>query len=409
MKKKTILIIILVCVLITLFGFVWNEKEPFIFVFEKPVKLDVDEENPHEAVIDGQRVIVNEANEIMFDSKDYDLTLLDGGYIKITEKYNTFTNRNPQVGLIDLSGEMIIEPRFENVFYDNTLGLSSFIVQTDIGFVFMDEDMNRTSYYFDAVSNDLIKELAKEVENGNMTLEEAQNHAYYNYVVQYKNKQGVVNQYGEVIIPMDYDSLISLSITNQDFLVKVDKFYGVIDQSNEVVIPCELEEFCKGCIIGSENGEGYIDDDGNIILKPVYDGVKKVTLNDEEVFVIRSGQKSAIVDKDLEYVMPYRFYDIDVYYNYLLVTEYGKKGVYKVDFTEVVPIEYDRIIMHEDFIFVIEESNDKGVYDYNGNLLLEVKYPQITIETLSDDVLFECFLDGEWTSYYLSDLIENGE
>jgi len=122
---------------------------------------------------------------------------------------------------------------------------------------------------------------------------------------------GFVNEQGEEVIPAQYDDVKSFS--DSLAAVKVDGLYGFVDTTGKMVIEPHYLDIGSGFRFGrcvfSENGKiGLIDKNGEVILDPQY---KSIDLVCEEYSVAEDvNGKCGIIDRDGNNVVDCQYPDI---------------------------------------------------------------------------------------------------
>lgn len=122
---------------------------------------------------------------------------------------------------------------------------------------------------------------------------------------------GFVNTNGEEVIPAQYKEANNFS--EGMAAVKVEEKWGFIDTSGDMVIKPQFEGVQEGCTFGRclifENGEwGIIDQTGQIIVPPQYVSIE---LYCKSYFIVQSSEKTyGIIDRDGGVVVECQFSDI---------------------------------------------------------------------------------------------------
>src|ERR1700752_1276347 len=118
-------------------------------------------------------------------------------------------------------------------------------------------------------------------------------------------KFGYVNQFGKVVIPVQYESA-------EDFhdgyaAVKINGKWGFINIKNEIVIQPKYKhvfKFSEGMAGFQENGfYGFINEKGEVIIKPEYDRI--CYFHDNKVWVLQNGKWGCINKKGQMTINPY--------------------------------------------------------------------------------------------------------
>ena len=213
-----------------------------------------------------------------------------------------------KVGLVDKSGNQILPCIFEDITIINK---NFFIVSID-GELFLWNDDN------DNLGKIIIKELGK-------------------------SNQIKLNKIND----LKYDRIISI---NNDFIIfiyKIEiKYYNkfiIFDERGRKINNSEYNEFS---IISQENSK-------------------------EEVAAVTKNGKQLLLDKNLHIIYKYDTYEVNKYNNELLVVQNnGKQGVVKLDNKKIIDLQYNDIIINNNYILA-SNDNKYYIFDYNGKLLFE--------------------------------------
>lgn len=127
-------------------------------------------------------------------------------------------------------------------------------------------------------------------------------------------KYGFIDESGEVVIPLQFDSMV------YDFkeglaCVEIDGKFGFIDKTGNIVIPCQYEDgypynydFKDGLAPVKKDGKwGYIDKEGNTVIPFIFyeakhfDGGLAPVKNDigRQIYIDRTGKK--VIDKEFNH------------------------------------------------------------------------------------------------------------
>ena len=149
-----------------------------------------------------------------------------------------------------------------------------------------------------------------------------------NYVIS-KNienviKYGVISEKGEIIVDLKYDSI---QITNEYFIVKLNKAYGVTNYTDELFIEIEYENIEKcigGFIVKKNNLYGIVNFSGELVCNIIYN---KIYCNDG-CFFVECDSRVGIIDNNYKNLVPVKFdtvskHEIDNLYVVSIDDKYG--------------------------------------------------------------------------------------
>lgn len=181
--------------------------------------------------------------------------------------------------------------------------------------------------------------------NGKIILPVIYDDAFYQkgvIVVSLNGKCGIMNRYGETILPLTYDSIYGGS-EGEFFRVKLKDKYGFIDKTGKIKIPL-IYDFAESFKYGFarvklDSKFGYIDKSGKVIIDLLYesaedfeDGFAKVKLNGKYGFIDKFGNVKILLIYD-----EVNFRNL----NCIIVKLKGKFGIININEEEVVPLRFD--------------------------------------------------------------------
>ena len=222
-------------------------------------------------------------------------------------------------------------------------------------------------------------------------------------VVQKWRKYGIIDLCNNVVVPIEYDYI--LPINKHLFKVKVGNKSGVINDSGELVIPIiydvinnlryteELFLLKFGEAYGLANGQGkttgpifeYID------LRNYPDDLFRVKLNGKWIFINSKLEKvpaPAGVDPLYDDIIQTLDRDISV------VREDGKYGLMNANEEFLIPCIYESLNWSDAIQCAEVRLNGKcGVVDKHGKYLIEPIYDKVYVDRNS---YVGVLLDGKW-------------
>lgn len=226
--------------------------------------------------------------------------------------------------------------------------------------------------------------------------------------VKLKDKFGVLNVDGRVIVPVEYDYVGRMS--EDIIIVKQEDKYGCFDKEGKLVTPVESEEIKEYhggmARIRLMGRYGFMDKTGNIVVAPFSDEVENfsedfvlVTIKDKLGFVTFSGDwivvpmyddgssfsgglaylsykgKYGYVDTSGEFVIPMKYdgaTDFNIEYGLACVSQKGKWGVINRKGEVVVPIRYDEVTIAADGYIRVQSGDKFGIYSKEGKVIYPV-------------------------------------
>ena len=293
--------------------------------------------------------------------------------IEKVENRNYFVlNNDNKMGVIDRSGNIIIDANYEDVKIPNPekplfacyngdmveiLNANNEKILTDFEKV--------EPIRLESIASDLMyeKSVLKYLENG---------------------KYGLVSFDGKKITKPIYDEITGLPYKEGELLVKQNEKYGVINIKGNKLIKIEYDKIevdgyyeesgykYAGYIISNTTEEGYrygyIDYKGKLVLEPEYNELSRIVeiSDNENAYLLCAKNGQFGVMKNEKEIVPNEYQSIEYdENNQLLVVEKSKKyGISTLEGNLIVPAQYNSIDITGIYLYA---QNDQGTTVYNSN------------------------------------------
>ena len=294
--------------------------------------------------------------------------------IEEVKQYNYFSLRKDNLfGVIDRSGNIIIEPTYDDVKIPNPEkpvfvcyeGDSTKVLNERKEEILTDYDQVEPIQLQNTV-NDLIyeKSVLKYQEDG---------------------KYGLIDFEGKRITKPIYDSIDSLNYKEGQLLVKQDGKTGVINIKGNTLIDIKYDQInvdgyytkeggynYSGYIVSTTTDQGYrygyINYDGKLLLEPNYNQLSRVTQiqDNNNAYIICAENGRYGVMKNDESIIPneYQSIDYDEGNNLFTIEKSKKYGIANIDGNIIVPTEYNQIDITGVYLYA---TNEQGVVVYNSD------------------------------------------
>lgn len=304
---------------------------------------------------------------------------------EIPYEYFVMYSKDDKAGVIDKSGNIVIEPKYSEIYIPNQ--------SKDVFFCF-NESEDKEEY---AILNKEGKEILTDFEEViYLETSEPSELILEKEVLRYKkdNLYGLINFEGEVITEPIYERITSLTNKPGEILVRQDGKYGILTSKGEVKIPIKYDsitgdEYCDekygygltGYVVSIKIDTGvmygYLDYNGNEILKPQYETITRVLeyQDKEDIYIVARNNGKKGVFKNGKQIIDFNYQSINYAdsSNVFIVERTGKYGFYTNKGEEILPAKYTSYGMAGDYISVVENDNHM-LYDLNGNLINKDKY-----------------------------------
>ena len=294
--------------------------------------------------------------------------------IEEVKQYNYFSLRKDNLfGVIDRSGNIIIEPKYDDVKIPNP--------EKPV-FVCYEGDSTK-------VLNERKEEILTDYDKVEpIQLQNTVNDLIYEKSVlkyQQDGKYGLIDFEGKRITKPIYDSIDSLNYKEGQLLVKQDGKTGVINIKGNTLIDIKYDQINVDGYYTKENGYnysgyivstttdqgyryGYINYDGKLLLEPNYNQLSRVTQiqDNNNAYIICAENGRYGVMKNDESIIPNEYQSIEYDEgNNLFTIEKGKKyGIANIEGNIIVPTEYSQIDITGVYLYA---TNEQGVVVYNSD------------------------------------------
>lgn len=299
-----------------------------------------------------------------------------------SREYFTMYSLDDKVGVIDKSGNVIIDPEYTEIYIPNS-GKDVFICFDDEKYTILNKKKNELFKNFDDISVLMISENSIDMEKNVLAYKE-------------NNLYGLVDLSGNKLTDAIYESVESLKNKPGNILVKKDGLYGVLNYDGKEIIESKYnsiksDEYCSekdgykntGYIISekTKNGiiYGYVNPKGETLITPKYESVTRaVESQDDDIYLIvmENGKKGVIKNK--KQIIKNKYQSINYYDNsdIFIVNKNGKYGFFNNDGKEIIKTEYTSYSIAGNYIFV-KKDDKSSLYDIHGNLINNSNYKSI--------------------------------
>lgn len=296
--------------------------------------------------------------------------------IEAINQYNYFVLRtNDEFGVIDRTGNIIIEAKYDDVKIPNPEKAIFVCYEGEETKILNEHNEEILTNY-----NDVLP-----IQLKNITSDLMYEKSVFKY--QENGKFGLISLEGKKITKPIYDSIEGLSYKEGELLIKKDGKYGVINIKGKTLIKNEYDQInvdgyynmengyrSAGYIVSNTTNEGYrygyINNKGKKLLETEYNQLNRVIdINDNEnSYIIASKNGRFGTFKNEEQLIPneYQLIEYDEGNNIFTIAMNKKYGVANIDGKIIVPAEYNQIDITGIYIYAKKEQGTT-VYDTFGN------------------------------------------
>lgn len=303
---------------------------------------------------------------------------------KVTEiKYNLI-NENKKYGVIDETGKIVIEPKYDIIQIPNP--------SKPVFICMHDYNINLQQYETEVFDNkgnkifteyDSVQALPTESTWDGIPFEKS--------VLKYKrnNKYGLITLENKVITEPIYDSIKAINYKEGMLLVEKDKKYGAINIKGKIIIKPEYDQIsidnyynsetmykASGFIVKKKNEDsykyGYINSKGKMLLPPEYTEISRINeiIDDKNVYLLVLKEGQAGVVKNNKVVLDFEYEDIsyNLFNNMFIIQRNSKSGIADIKGKVIIQPEYDSIMFGGIYVNAIKDG-EVTVLDINGKKL----------------------------------------
>ncbi|MFV0541489.1 MAG: WG repeat-containing protein [Aestuariibaculum sp.] len=213
------------------------------------------------------------------------------------------------------------------------------------------------------------------------------------------NKTGYGKRDGTLIIPVKYEGL---GIIKED---KIDALengkWGYINLKNEWLIKPQFdhattrvynfsEGMAKVCLREQENGCGYINEDGVLVIPQIYDrysgdfhyGLAKIVINNKLAFINKAGKLAFPSNWEYQSTANYKNGVINVHNQCKTYDDYSICNHYLINTKgkNILPKNciLERDVSKDNYAIIRDTiSKKEGVINNNGNIIVPIEYEEI--------------------------------
>lgn len=291
------------------------------------------------------------------------------------EEYNYFIlKKDDKYGVIDKTGNIVIEPNYTEVKIPNPEKAVFVCYQNEESIQILNENKQEIINQYEKVEPIRLKNIASDLMYEKTVLKYSEN-----------GKYGLVDLSGKKITNAIYEELDSLPYKEGEFLVKKEGKYGVINIKGNVLVEIAYDNVSvdgyytdenqykfSGYIVSNTTEQGYrygyINYKGKLLLEPEYNELERIVeiKDNENSYMIgaKNGQYGVIKNKENILNNEYQSIRYDPSNNVLVIEKSKKYGISKLDGNIIVPVQYNQIDITGIYLYA---QNEQGTTVYNNN------------------------------------------
>lgn len=311
---------------------------------------------------------------------------------------------NEKMGVIDINGNILIDPIYENIKIPNP-EKAVFICQNEDKITVLNDKKEVIFVEFEEVSAISTKGTASSI-------------PYEKRVLRYKQngKYGLIDYTGKIITKAIYEEIQGLENKESELLVKKDGKYGVINQKGAKIINPQYDGIVadgyydenqkyalSGYIISDKTEEGYrfgyINSKREKVLETKYNSINRILeLNDKEniyLISVRNGQVGVVKNKEVLVNYTYQNVEYDDYNNIFILQRGSNFGASDINGKEIIPLDYKEINVKGIYIQAIGFDENITYFSNNGEKIVDVQYESV-LKTAKENVFITIDRDGKY-------------
>lgn len=285
--------------------------------------------------------------------------------------------KNKKYGFIDVNGKVVI-PLIYDDLRDFKNGLAAAKINSKWGFINENGSLAIEAKYSEVSNFDKYK-LARVVN---------------------KDKWGMINSKGEIIMPIeffndtfysDWESSDLMVVTKFNGLLGLNYSEGVYDRNGNLVIPTiydniyithivdENKQHIKHEIYASLNSKwGMIDSKNKIIIPFVYESRDCIRGFENEFAAVKVNERWGFVNGKGILVIPTSYEQVNDFNGKMFeVRNKGKWGLIDLNFNEIIPCEYESIELDPKEYYKLKKENKWGIFGLNNIQILPCEYENV--------------------------------
>jgi hypothetical protein len=225
--------------------------------------------------------------------------------------------------------------------------------------------------------------------------------------IQYKDskeKWGVMSTKGEVILAAKYDYPLNSWDVNSEFITNLNRKFGILSNDFKQVVEFKYDgiRFLRndagvgnnyGFEITQNNKKGFINRQFKEVIKPEYQQIE----DKGRFFTVQQNDKYGFVNPEGKKITEPLFDEKgDFYGAFIILSKNQKKGVLKIDGTEIIPFIYDdikpsyRVTENAPWTFIVTLNEKKGIINDKNKIIIPLEYEIIDLQgSYSDEFMVQ--------------------
>lgn len=254
---------------------------------------------------------------------------------------------NGKWGVINSSGETIIEPSYDEMIIIPNKERDVFIITYNV-------DYDNNTYESKAVN---------------------------------ANNKDIFTNYDKVEAIQNYDKNNNIWYEKNCLKVQKNGKYGLIDMTGKELAPCEYDDITPiigvtQSLITTKSGQkGLVNCTGAVIIDNLYADITTLTDNYEDGYIVKNSDGNlGVIGTDRKEILPIQYSNIEHVYgnnNYVVGTS-GNYQIINTQTNQTANITYDSVKSINNGYIVVEKSDRYGIISATGEELVAPQYEDLT-------------------------------
>lgn len=185
---------------------------------------------------------------------------------------------------------------------------------------------------------------------------------------------GVIDKYGEFVLPEEYQDITTLSGLSNCFKVEQGYSYGVVDRYNNVIVPVAYQNvsvlnssYIK--LVQNSMAGVYSITEGRNIIEPQYDDIRVLG----SYFTQKQNGQWGVIDRTNKVYVPAEYDDVEILNNkYFKVKSNKVWGTVDLNGQKIIAPKYDKIELGKAQYLKVKLSGKWGVVTFDGTLVAPI-------------------------------------
>lgn len=314
----------------------------------------------------------------------------------VTYKEGMFlVEQDGKVGVINLNGVQVIDVEYDNITVDNYYDVSTKYQRT--GFIVRKTEENGYRYGYIDYQGDIILDTEYTEIERVTEIEDEKNV----YLIAYKDGQAGLLRNNKIVLNHEYED-ITYNSYNDVFVVQRNGKQGVVDREGNIKLDTKYTNISFGGIyvnVTEDETDKVLDLNGNEITDgyisrmPTKDGAHSIVYGEDEVYKIIDNNGNIVIDKNYTYIE-----ELDN--NYFIVASYNNNGIVDLTGKSVIDLRYSSIFKLDNTnLLQANISSTNTISLINSNMQIVATMDEAAIEVKDNYVRLYSETENRYFDY----------